>query len=78
MKTFEYQPWKGRTTRTIIDEECSCHHRMTEHGPSPSPGHGPCTACACRKYTWVMFVYGPARERRARRDSNGDSNIRGG
>lgn len=57
----------------IVDERCSCGHLKSEHGPSEVSklklvmppevlsaikGHGKCTKCDCKKFTWVEFIYG--------------------
>jgi len=49
--------------KTIIDEMCTCGHLKSQHNPTKLKvlaeieGHGKCTVCDCKKFTWKSFVY---------------------
>jgi len=44
----------------VIDEICDCGHKKSEHNDAVegfAKGHGDCTYCSCRKFTWKKFIY---------------------
>ncbi len=61
---FPYDWKKAKApTATIIDEDCACGHRRSDHFDTLAFGHGNCSICGdCQKFTWTAFVQGqPAR-----------------
>ena len=49
---------KGRINPDeILDELCECGHLKSKHKPFLTPGHGSCTQCDCRQFTWKEFVF---------------------
>jgi hypothetical protein len=42
--------------KEIIDELCNCGHQRSTHLDHFDIGHGQCTKCNCRKFTWVKFI----------------------
>jgi hypothetical protein len=50
-------PFSLRSGRVVVDEECACGHRRTEHGPTLAFGHGTCRRCPCVLFTWMRWVY---------------------
>jgi len=40
----------------IINEKCSCGHLRSDHEDTFSIGHGRCTKCSCKQFTWIGWV----------------------
>jgi len=40
----------------VKDEMCYCGHLKSEHNDIYAKGHGSCTKCNCKKFTWKEFV----------------------
>lgn len=49
--TTKVLPWKDEQ-----EELCYCGHLRSQHKDTLAVGHGACTKCACRKFTWKAFV----------------------
>jgi len=49
--------------QTVTDERCACGHSIREHDPLADlppelvQGKGPCSKCACTRFTWAEFVF---------------------
>jgi hypothetical protein len=50
-------PFQTRDGKAVVDEQCSCGHKRSQHEDRFSLGHGYCLDCNCKQFTWTKWIY---------------------